>query len=160
MLQLKFCSLFYEVGRNWKQLISKIYLLPIISEQVSQYLGKNLLDNKFMKFQHSGHPNSRDFIDAYINQRKKANEEQITNSSFFGDLGDMNYRKTMFDFFLAGSETTSTSLSFAILYMLDNPEPFRTGKYFNRKKKSCKRKVHPQIEKNKTLDFLVIKMSS
>ena len=80
---------------------------------------------------HCGHPNSRDFLDAYISQRKKANEEQITNSSFFGDLGDMNYRKTMFDFFLAGSETTSTTLSFAILYMLDNPEPFRKGKYFS-----------------------------
>ena len=144
MVRLEFCSLFYEVRRNWKKLISKIYLLTIIYEQVSKYLGKNLLDNKFMKFQHCGHPNSRDFIDAYINQRKKANEEQITNSSFFGDLGDMNYRKTMFDFFLAGSETTSTSLSFAILYMLENPEPFRMGKYFNRKKSPVKGKFIPK----------------
>ena len=40
-------------------------------------------------------------------------------------MGDRNFVMTMFHLFLAGSETTSTSLTFAVLYMLHYPEPFK-----------------------------------
>ena len=68
---------------------------------------------------------SRDFLDAYIGERKRADEEQNEKSSFYGDLGDMNYVTTMYHLFLAGSETTSTTLTFAVLYMLNDPVPFQ-----------------------------------
>ena len=58
-------------------------------------------------------------------ERKKASEENETDSSFYEEIGDRNFVMTMFHLFLAGSETTSTSLTFAVLYMLHFPDPFR-----------------------------------
>ena len=58
-------------------------------------------------------------------ERQKASEENETDSSFYEELGDRNFVMTMFHLFLAGSETTSTSLTFAVLFMLHFPEPFR-----------------------------------
>ena len=56
---------------------------------------------------------------------KRATEENDTSSSFYGTQGDWNFVTTMFDLFLAGSETTSTMLTFSILYMLHFPGPFK-----------------------------------
>ena len=43
------------------------------------------------------------------------------SSSFFGQLGIDNLKVTLFDLFLAGSETTSTTLTWAALYMVRYP---------------------------------------
>ena len=43
-------------------------------------------------------------------------------SSFFGQLGQDNLKVTLFDLFTAGSETTSTTLTWAALYMVRYPE--------------------------------------
>ena len=69
------------------------------------------------------HP--RDFMDAYIMERQRANEENNQESSFFGTDGEANFIHSMFDLFLAGSETTSTTLIFAILLMLHDSRPFK-----------------------------------
>jgi cytochrome P450 len=71
--------------------------------------------------------NFRDYLDVYIAERKNANTENDTESSFYGDMGmgDYNFVVSMFDLFLAGSESTSTTLTWAILFMLHNPEPFK-----------------------------------
>ena len=53
----------------------------------------------------------RDFLDLYIGEQKKANEEHNDNSSFYGEMGSANFLLTMYDLFLAGSETTSTTLT-------------------------------------------------
>ena len=50
-------------------------------------------------------------LDLYIGEHKKANEEQNDKSSFYGEMGSANFLLTMYDFFLAGSETTSTTLT-------------------------------------------------
>ena len=42
----------------------------------------------------------RDFVDVYCAERKRANEEERRDSSFYGDVGDLNFVNTMFDFFL------------------------------------------------------------
>ena len=42
----------------------------------------------------------RDFIDVYCAERRRATEEVRTESSFYGDIGDLNFVNTMFDFFL------------------------------------------------------------
>ena len=44
------------------------------------------------------------------------------SSSFYGQLGIDNLKVTMFDLFLAGSETTSTTLTWAYLFMIRYPE--------------------------------------
>ena len=44
------------------------------------------------------------------------------HSSFHGENGKLNLVHTLFDIFLAGSETTSTTLTWAMLYMARYPE--------------------------------------
>ena len=43
-------------------------------------------------------------------------------SSFFGDAGLTNLQRSLTELFGAGSETSSTTLLFAILYMIKYPE--------------------------------------
>lgn len=59
-----------------------------------------------------------DFIDSYLAKI----EESPKESSFNGSLGLQNLRSTILDLLLAGSETTSTALTWAILYMIRYPE--------------------------------------
>lgn len=59
-----------------------------------------------------------DFIDSYLAKI----EESPKESSFHGTLGLQNLRSTILDLLLAGSETTSTALTWAILYMIRYPE--------------------------------------
>ena len=63
----------------------------------------------------------RDFIDVYLSERKRVTAENLTHSSFYGEHGRLSYVNTMFDLFLAGSETTSTYLRFLLLYMINYP---------------------------------------
>ena len=43
-------------------------------------------------------------------------------SSFYGDIGRENLANTLTDLFVAGSETTSTTLTWAMLYMVRYPD--------------------------------------
>ena len=72
--------------------------------------------------------NHRDFTDSYIAERRKADNGNIIESSFYGNRGKFNYALTLHDFFIAGSETTSTTLSFAVLSMLHDPEPWKKAR--------------------------------
>ncbi len=62
------------------------------------------------------HP--RDFIDAYIKHGMSSPE----GSSFHGKEFETNLKNVLTDIFIAGSETTSTTLAWAILFLLRNPE--------------------------------------
>ena len=62
---------------------------------------------------------SRDFIDCYLS---KMEETSDSASSFYQGQGEGNIQRTVMDLFGAGSETTSSILSFAILYMIRFPE--------------------------------------
>ena len=57
---------------------------------------------------------SRDFIDSALIEIRNTTD---TSSSFYGEKGKLNLSHTLFDLFLAGSETTSTTLTWAMLYM-------------------------------------------
>merc|ERR1712241_1328853 len=61
----------------------------------------------------------RDFTDSMLIEINKTTD---TTSSFYGEFGIENLRNTLFDLFLAGSETTSTTLTWAALYMVRYPE--------------------------------------
>uniref|UniRef100_A0A0B7BIS2 Cytochrome P450 n=1 Tax=Arion vulgaris TaxID=1028688 RepID=A0A0B7BIS2_9EUPU len=56
-------------------------------------------------------------IDAYINERNKKIQAGISTY-----MDDKNLSKIMFDLFVAGTETTSTTIYWCILYILHNPE--------------------------------------
>jgi len=61
----------------------------------------------------------RDFIDKYLIEIENTKDP---NSSFFGENGVNNLASSLLDLFIAGSETTSTTLTWAILYMVRYPE--------------------------------------
>jgi cytochrome P450 len=62
---------------------------------------------------------ARDFMDCYIN---KIHHTADPTSSFYGDKGMANMQRVIMDLFGAGSETTSTILTFAFLYLTRWPE--------------------------------------
>ena len=62
---------------------------------------------------------ARDYIDKYLIEIENTKD---TNSSFFGRNGIENLAGNLVDLFVAGSETTSTTLTWAVLYMVRNPE--------------------------------------
>jgi cytochrome P450 len=61
----------------------------------------------------------RDFIDCYIKKMKETSDE---NSSFFKGHGEGNIQRTVMDLFGAGSETTSSVLTFAFNYLTRYPD--------------------------------------
>jgi cytochrome P450 len=61
----------------------------------------------------------RDFIDAYLVEIGKT---QDTQSSFYGSFGEKSLVAVVVDMFQAGSLTTSTTLTWAVLYMVIHPE--------------------------------------
>jgi len=61
----------------------------------------------------------RDFTDKVLIEIQRTTDR---SSSFYGDVGRENLANTLFDMFLAGSETTSTTLTWAMLYMARYPE--------------------------------------
>ena len=56
----------------------------------------------------------RDFTDKALIEIKKTT---VPSSSFFGEKGRENLANTLYGLFLAGSETTATTLKWALLYM-------------------------------------------
>ena len=61
----------------------------------------------------------RDFIDMTLIEMEKTTD---ANSSFHGQLGVDNLRVTLFDLFVSGMETVSTTMTWAALYMVRYPE--------------------------------------
>ncbi|XP_059095755.1 cytochrome P450 2B4-like isoform X2 [Tigriopus californicus] len=61
----------------------------------------------------------RDFIDAYL---KKIQDTTDPTSSFHEQRGEVNMRNSMFDLFIAGMDTTATTLSWGLIYMMKWPE--------------------------------------
>ena len=59
----------------------------------------------------------RDFMDAYLREVNNS----TPGSSFHGKKGPVSLKNVILDLFFAGSDTTSATLSWAILYMMKNP---------------------------------------
>ena len=79
--------------------------------------------------------NIRDFLDLMIVEQKKSNP----NSCFHGELGKAAIVNSMVDLFLAGMETTTTSLMIVTLHLLHHPE--------------VQMKVHEEIDSVRFLVF-------
>ncbi|XP_072014447.1 cytochrome P450 2J4-like [Amphiura filiformis] len=61
--------------------------------------------------------NMRDYIDAYLSEMQRKKEQGVQTY-----LSDVELRAVVQDFFLAGTETTSTTLRWALLYMMKFPD--------------------------------------
>nr|AKH03512.1 cytochrome P450 3075B1 [Paracyclopina nana] len=72
--------------------------------------------------QHKAHRDPhqpRDFMDAFLAEIERTEDRQ---SSFYGKRGEESMIATMIDLFLAGAETTTSSLLWAILCLLHYPD--------------------------------------
>ncbi|ODM89325.1 Methyl farnesoate epoxidase [Orchesella cincta] len=66
--------------------------------------------------------NPQDFIDNYLMEIRAT---QDPSSTFYKENGEKNLKAIVGDLFFAGAETSSTTLSFAILYLCQNQEKQR-----------------------------------
>lgn len=101
---------FFPLTRNWpsgKELIRK---RTAAIERVKRYLAQTIEEHK-ISFDVN---NIRDFIDLYIRASKDSSEQEL--------FTEANIYKIIVDLFLAGGETTGTSLDWALLYMITYPE--------------------------------------
>ena len=64
----------------------------------------------------------RDFMDCYLTEMKRVTEINDTDSSFHGDKGEVHLKASILDLYIAGSETSSTTLLFCIIYMVNFPD--------------------------------------
>jgi len=71
-----------------------------------------------------------DFIDIYL---KEINHTTDVNSSFYKESGERSLKVSLVDLFLAGTETTTSTLMWSILFLLNYPE--------------IQRQVHEEIDK-------------
>ena len=72
--------------------------------------------------EHSGavnEENPKDFIEAFIAEISNTTD---LDSSFYGSYGKKNLLETLVDLLVAGSETTSTTLTWGMLYMIRYPD--------------------------------------
>ena len=79
----------------------------------------NLMFKSIKDHQETLDPNEpRDFTDKFLIEIQNTNDK---TSSFYGEAGLENLANTLYDLFLAGSESTSTTLTWASLYMIRYP---------------------------------------
>nr|AKH03508.1 cytochrome P450 3075A2 [Paracyclopina nana] len=81
--------------------------------------------------------NVRDFMDLFLLEIQKSTDP---TSSFYGKNGDNALINDMIDLFIAGMETTTSSLLWSILYLLHFPE--------------CQAKIHEEIDRLVGYDHL------
>ena len=74
---------------------------------------------KSCKQQNIDGENPLSFIEAMLH--KIQNNNDVT-SPLYGDLGELNLLSILVDFFFAGSDTTSASLNWAMLFMITHPD--------------------------------------
>ena len=101
---------------TWKAALDR--LTNILKEQVDEH--KLTVDED----------NPRDMMDLFLNEIKNTTDPE---SSFYQERGHFAMMNGFIDLFIAGMETTSSSLLWTFLYMLHHPE--------------IKQKVHQELDK-------------
>lgn len=106
--------------------VAALHSIPLT--QAMEWLGFSFAQNQramlaFSEASLEDHKQSRqgedryiceDFIDAYLEKMKSTTD---INSSFYGLNGDLNLKALLLDLFMAGLETVSTTMNWAIFFM-------------------------------------------
>ena len=91
----------------------------------------SVLEEQIKEHKQTGDPdNARDMMDLYLNEIQSNVDDE--ESSFFQERGHFAMINSFIDLFIAGMETTSSSLIWTFLYMLHHPD--------------IKRKVHLELD--------------
>ena len=98
---VKWFSSHYRMAKSWFSQV-KALILPYIEDHQ-----KNTSDD------------SKDFIDVYLKEIEKTIDKE---SSFYGRHGTHSLISSLLDLFVAGTETTSSTLLWGILFLLHHPE--------------------------------------
>jgi len=102
------------IAKLYPQFLERDKDLEIVREML------NFMSNTIKEHEESIDPNEpRDFTDKVLIEIRKTTDK---TSSFYGDVGREYLANTMLDLFIAGSETTSTSLTWAVLLMTRHPD--------------------------------------
>ena len=83
---------------------------------ILEFIEKSIVEHE-NTFQEDEIP--RDYIDMFLKEMKNTTDPE---SSFYGEMGRINLMNTLLDLFFAGSETTSSTLTWGILYLILNPD--------------------------------------
>ncbi|KAL4223490.1 hypothetical protein ACF0H5_016961 [Mactra antiquata] len=101
---------FFPITRTWPSGRELIRKRTAAIERVKRYLSETIEEHQ-ASFDSE---NIRDFIDLYIKASKDDSEPELFTES--------NVYKIIVDLFLAGGETTGTSLDWSLLYMMMYPD--------------------------------------
>ena len=115
---LKLISIIFEDYEEYPELdvIPIVRFLPKYKNYLKRFAAHDSELKAFFKEQISEHQashdpeNPRDLIDVYLNE-----------SEMEGENDEANLVQSIYDFFIAGTETTSTNLRWILLHMANNP---------------------------------------
>ena len=104
----------YPVLFNFKKLFNYDHVLKMFNDVV------DMMEENIEKHKETLDRNDpRDFTDLALIEIENTTDE---SSSFYGEKGFDGLKTILLDLFIAGSETTSTTLTWAALYMVRYPE--------------------------------------
>jgi cytochrome P450 len=119
----------YAIVMNLNEIMSSFGFLPYMPNWMYNISWNRLKQVRdFGQAEYDDHEKTynpdimRDLVDQYIRKRREDETEDRINSSFYGKLGQLNFTNVMSDLIIAGSETTSTFLTYLISYMINYPE--------------------------------------
>ncbi|CAD5209386.1 unnamed protein product [Bursaphelenchus okinawaensis] len=81
-------------------------------------MDKHIIEHKQFLHQQDDNFEPRDYVDAYLMEKKRL-EASGESSTLFSDI---QLKNITFDFWLAGQETSSTTISWGIAFMIHHPE--------------------------------------
>ncbi|ODM89554.1 Methyl farnesoate epoxidase [Orchesella cincta] len=96
---------------GWTEWVKSLQSYSELTNQAIENHARNLDPN-----------NPQDFIDHYLVEMQDTTDQ---SSTFYRENGELNLRAVAADLFVAGSETSSATLAFAILFLLLNKEAQR-----------------------------------
>ena len=83
--------------------------------------------------------NARDMMDLFLNEIESTTDPK---SSFYGERGHYAMVNDHIELFIAGMETTSTSLNWTFLYLLHHPD--------------MKRKIHDELDRVCSISIVTV----
>ena len=124
-----------EQMTNWMKRVTNaaavlVFVIPTLFKIFPKFLDYNqtldtsheisdMMKETIRRHEESIDPNEpRDFTDKALIEIRGTTDRA---SSFFGEKGQANLANTLYDLFLAGSETTSTTLTWALLFVACYP---------------------------------------